>query len=95
MKDIEELRAYRATPIVPELKFENEESAKIVKALQAGKHSEVYAILEQQFKIDSLTTGDITPEKAADVVKLGMHIKYKDLTPAEINYKFNKQLALL
>ncbi len=91
--DIEELRAYKATPIVPELKFENEESAKIVKALQAGKHAEVYSILEQQMKIDRLTEGEITADRAADVVKLGMQLKYKDLTPQEIDYKFNKQFG--
>jgi hypothetical protein len=94
IKEIEELRAYKATPIIPELKFENEESARIVKALQAGKHAEVYSILEQQVKIDRLVEGDMTAEKAADVVKLGMQIKYKDLTPQEIDYKFNKQFAL-
>jgi hypothetical protein len=93
IKDIEELRAYKATPIVPELKFENEESARIVKALQAGKHAEVYSILDQQIKIDRLVEGEITAEKAVDVVKLGMQIKYKDLTPQEIDYKFNKQFG--
>ena len=93
IKDIEELRAYKATPIVPDLKFENEESAKIIKALQAGKHAEVYSILEQQMKIDRLTEGEITSDRAADVVKLGMQIKYKDLTPQEIDYKFNKQFG--
>ena len=95
IREIEELRAYKATPIIPELKFENEESAKIVKALQAGKHAEVYSILDQQMKIDQLTEGEVTVERAAEIVKLGMQIKYKDqkLTPAEINYKFNKQFA--
>jgi hypothetical protein len=93
IKEIEELRAYKATPIVPELKFENEESAKIVRALQAGKHAEVYSILDQQIKIDRLLEGDITAERAADIVKLGMQIKYKDLTPQEIDYKFNKQFG--
>lgn len=93
IREIEELRAYKATPIVPELKFENEESARIVKALQAGKHSEVYSILEQQMKIDRLTDGEITVDRAADVVKLGMQLKYKDLTPQEIDYKFNKQFG--
>jgi hypothetical protein len=96
IREIEELRAYKATPIIPELKFENEESAKIVRALQAGKHAEVYSILEQQVKIDRLVEGDMTPDKAADIVKLGMQIKYKgqDLTAKEIDYKFNKQFAL-
>jgi hypothetical protein len=94
IREIEELRAYRASPIIPELTFENEQSEKIMRALQAGKFQEVHSVLDQQMRIDRLLDGDMTTEKAADVVKHGMHIKYKDLTPQEIDYKFNKQFAL-
>lgn len=94
VQDIESLRAFRAAPPAGELKFENEQSRLVVEALQAGKFNEVYEVLDQQMKIDRLTTGELTNETAADIVKLGMQIKYKDLTPAEINYKFNKQFAL-
>lgn len=92
--EIESLRAFRAAPPAAELKFENEESKKVVEALQAGKFNEVYEVLDQQMKIDRLTTAELTNEIAADIVKLGMQLKYKDLTQAEINYKFNKQFAL-
>ncbi len=92
--EIEALRAFRAAPPIAELKFENEQSKRIADALQAGKLSEVYEVLDQQMKIDRLTAGDMTAESAADIVKLGMQLKYKDLTPAEINYKFNKQFGL-
>ena len=37
---------------------------------------------------------DLAEEVAADIVKMGMQLKYKDLTPEEINYKFNKQFAV-
>ena len=94
MQEIESLRAFRAAPPAAELKFENEQSKLVVEALQAGKFNEVYEVLDQQMKIERLTTGELTNETAADIVKLGMQIKYKDLTPAEINYKFNKQFAL-
>lgn len=33
-------------------------------------------------------------DTAADIVKLGMQLKYKDFTPDEINYRFNKQFAI-
>lgn len=94
VQEIESLRAFRAAPPAAELKFENEQSKQIVEALQAGKINEVYEVLDQQMKIDRLTTTELTNENAADIVKLGMQLKYKDLTPAEINYKFNKQFAL-
>src|ERR1700733_9891213 len=37
IREIEELRAYKATPIIPELSFENADSEKVLRALQAGK----------------------------------------------------------
>ncbi len=94
VQDIETLRAFRAAPPVQPLKFENEVSQRIVEALQGNKLSEVYDILDQQIKIDRLTSGEMTAESASDVVKLGMQLKYKDLTPAQINFKFNKQYGL-
>lgn len=94
LADVESMRAFRAAPPVAELKFENEQSKRVAEALQAGKLNEVYDVLDQQLRIDRLTTGEMTPEIAADIVKFGMQIKYKDLTPAQINYKFNKQFGL-
>lgn len=94
MQDVEALRAFRAAPPVAELKFENEQSKRVAEALQAGKLKEVYEVLDQQMHIDRLTAGEMTPEIAADIVKFGMQIKYKDLTPAQVNYKFNKQFGL-
>lgn len=96
MQELESLRAFKAAPPVAELKFENERSKRVAEALQAGNLKEVHEVLDQQMKIDRLTGAEMTSEIAADIVKLGMQIKYKDqnLTPAEINYKFNKQFAL-
>lgn len=94
LADVESMRAFRAAPPVAELKFENEQSKRLAEALQAGKLNEVYDVLDQQLRIDRLIAGEMTPEIAADIVKFGMQIKYKDLTPAQINYKFNKQFGL-
>lgn len=96
MQEFESLRAFKAAPPVAELKFENEQSKRVAEALQAGNLKEVHEILDQQMKIDRLTGAEMTAESAADIVKYGMEIKYKDqnLTPAEINYKFNKQFGL-
>jgi hypothetical protein len=94
ISDIEALRAFRNAPPVTPLKFENEQSRIVAQLLQEGKLKEVHDVLDQQLQIDRLTTGDMTADSAADVVKLGMQLKYKDLTTAEINYKFNKQYGL-
>jgi len=93
--EIKELRALKAAPPAPApIVYENEESKKLHQALLAGKKDEVYKILEEQQKLERFTTQEINRETAADIIKLGMQLKYKDLTPAEIEYKFNKQYAL-
>jgi hypothetical protein len=94
VQDIETLRAFRAAPPVQPLTFENEQSRIVAQLLQEGKLKEVHEVLDQQLRIDRLTTGDMTADTAADVIKLGMQLKYKDLTSAEINFKFNKQYGL-
>jgi hypothetical protein len=92
--EIEALRAFRASPPAAELKFENDQSKLIAEALQAGKFQEVYQVLDQQMRIDRLAGAEMNLDTAAEIVKYGMQLKYKDLTTAEINYKFNKQFAL-
>jgi hypothetical protein len=91
IQDIEALRLLRASPPVAELKFENEESKRLAEAINAGNLKEVHEVLDRRLKIDHLTAGEMTADTAADIIKLGMQLKYKDLTPAQINYKFNKQ----
>lgn len=91
LAEIENLRKLKDAP--PAYKFENEESEKLFNAWKGGKKSEVYNYLSQEMQIDNLLSKEITKDTAADYVKLGMQLKYKDLTPEEINYKFNKQFG--
>lgn len=92
--EIEQLRALKAAPPQAELKFENEESEKLFKAWQGGKQDEVYKYLAEKNKLESLASQEVSRETAAEIIKLGMQLKYKDLTPEEIDYKYNKQFAL-
>ncbi len=92
--EIEALRAFRAAPPPAALNFENEQSKRVAEALQAGKLAEVYEVLDRQMKIDRLTGGEVTADTAAEIIKFGMQEKYKDLTPAQINFRFNKQYGL-
>lgn len=94
IKDIEELRAFKATPPTAELQFENEESERLVKALAKGDRKTVLEIYAKQDRIDNLTTLEVNKDTAADIVKYGMQLKYKDLSPTEINYRFNKQFGI-
>lgn len=97
IKEIEGLRAFKAAPPAAEYKFENEASAKLFKAWQSGKKNEVYEYLAKEQQIDRFLGAEVTADTAdtaADVVKLGMQLKYKDLSPAEIDYKFKKTFAV-
>lgn len=94
VNEIKELRALKANPPKAEIKYENEESKQLHLALLAGKKSEVYRVLAEQERLETLTTLEVNKDTANDIIKLGMQIKYKDLSQDEINYKFNKQYAI-
>lgn len=94
VREIEELRGLKANPTPSQIKFENEQSEKIFNALKEGKFKDVYEVLSQQERLSALTEGEVTEETAADIFKLAMQIKHKDLTKSEIDYKFNKQYGI-
>lgn len=94
IKEIEELRAFRANPGTPQFQVPDDESAAILKALAAGKKEDVWRLLDHDMRIDRLVNGEVNKDSATEIVKMGMQLKYKDLTPDEINYKFNKQFAI-
>jgi hypothetical protein len=93
-KEIEELRAFRDQPRTPEFTVPDDESAAIMRALAAGKKRDVWKALDNEIKIEDLLSAEVNKDSAVDIVKMGMALKYKDLTPDEINYKFNKQFAV-
>lgn len=94
--EIDELRKLRETASSQaEIEFANEQSAKFFKLLQEGKEDDLYSFLENKKKFDRLSSiTDLDTRSAAEIIKLNMQQKYKDLTPAEIEYKFNKQFAV-
>jgi hypothetical protein len=92
LADIEALRALKNTPTP--LAFENETSKAIFEALQSGKVEEVKKYLVEQDRLQSLTTTEVNENTAAEIIKLGMQLKNKDLTPQEVDFLYNKQYAL-
>lgn len=94
IKEIEELRAFKAQPVTPEFTVPDDESHAILKALSKGDKQQVWQFLDREMRIEKLLNAEVNKDSAADIVKLGMALKYKDLTPEEINHKFNKQFAI-
>jgi hypothetical protein len=77
-----------------EYKFENEESQRLAEAISKGDRKAVRQILETQERLDEYTTAEVNDSNAADIIKMGMQLKYKDLSPQEIEYKYNKEFGL-
>ena len=77
-----------------EYKFENEESQRLAEAISKGDRKVVREILETQERLDEYTKAEVGDENAADIIKMNMKLKYKDLSPKEIEYKYNKDYGL-
>mgnify|MGYP006935478590 CR=1 FL=1 len=78
-----------ATP--QEIKFADDQSKKIYELLKEGKSKEVKNFLETQEKIDNYLSAEINKDNAAEIIKLGMKMKYAGLSDTEIGYKYNKE----
>ena len=86
-KDIDELKSRAQTPA--EIKYANERSKQLALAIQSGKMEEAYQILDKEVKLSKLTSGDITEENAAAIIKAQIKEKY-DLKDDQVEYRFNK-----
>lgn len=96
-KEIEELRQLKEKPPTPaEIKFANEESEKLFKALQEGNEDVVFESLSRKREFERLQKLDITNTSDAEqIIKANLKLKYKDngLSSAEIEDIFNEQYA--
>lgn len=93
-KEIEELRLAKENPIKEEIKYENEKSQQLVRALQEGKFEDVHKLLDEQIRIDRFLSAEVTEQTADEIIKFGLKISHKDLTDKEIDFKFNKTYGL-
>jgi hypothetical protein len=92
--ELEELRQLKAKPTAEEIKFANEQSKQLHQLIAEGKTKEVREFLERKEKLEAYTTAEVSASTAPEIIKLGMQLKYKDLTPSEIEYKFKKQFGI-
>ena len=75
----------------PSFEFKDDISRTLFDAIKEGKADDVYEILNQQKRLEKLTTSELTPDLAAEIVKTNIKNKYKDLTPEDVDLLFYDQ----
>lgn len=92
IKEIEELRALKAAPpVVTELKYENEKSERVAKALQAGNLKEVYKALDQEERLNELTSIEVNKDTAEKIIKMAIGVKNPQLSSHEIDFQYKNE----
>lgn len=89
LKEIEELRALKANPQVPEFEFENEDSKKFFNAALKGDRKTIKSILDKQDMLERLTAIEVSKDTAADIIKAAMKIE-TDLDQTEIDFQYKE-----
>jgi hypothetical protein len=76
----------------PKLDFENENSRKFYEYAKEQKEEELLRFLEEKRKIDKLSVAEVKDTNtAAEIVKMSMYQKNKELDPSEIEFLFNEK----
>lgn len=89
----EELKKLRETK-PEEIKFENEDSKRVLELLKQGKIKDVVDIYSTQEQLNKFTSGEVTKDSAADIIKLGMQLSNKLLTKDEIDFDYNQNYGI-
>lgn len=72
----------------PSFDFSDDISRTLFDAIREGKTDDVYNILSEQKRLEKLTTAEVTPDLAYDIIKTNIQNKYQDLTPEEVDLLF-------
>jgi hypothetical protein len=75
----------------PDFDFSDDVSRTLFDAIKEGKTDDVYQILNEQKRIDKLTSSELTTEIAAEIVKTNIQNKFKDLSADEVDLLFYDQ----
>jgi hypothetical protein len=75
----------------PDFDFSDDVSRTLFDAIREGKTDDVYQILNEQKRIDKLTSSELTTEIAAEIVKTNIQNKFKDLSADEVDLLFYDQ----
>ena len=86
-----EFKKLKEKPSETGFDFKDNVSKTLFDAIKEGKTDDVYEILNQQKRLEKLTTSEITPELAVDIIKTDIKNKYKDLTQDDVDLLFYDQ----
>jgi len=75
----------------PSFEFKDDVSKSLFDAIREGKADDVYEILNQQKRLEKLTSSELTPDLAAEIVKTNIKNKYKDLSADDVELLFYDQ----
>lgn len=84
----------KASKTPEEIKFVNEQSKQIHELLKEGKNKEVREFLQTQEQIDDLASLPVDKDNAADIIKLQMKLKNKQLSAKEIDFEYRQNFEL-
>lgn len=75
----------------PSFEFKDNVSKTLFDAIREGKADDVYEVLNQQKKLEKLTTSELNLEIAGEIVKTNIKNKHKDLTAEEVDLLYYDQ----
>ena len=87
----QEFKRFREKPTEQSFEFADEKSKTLFDAIKEGKTDDVYEILNQQKRLEKLTSSELTPDLAVDIIKTNIQNKYKDLSQDEVDLLFYDQ----
>ena len=91
-QEIEQLKKSKESPL---LTFENEQSRKYYEYAKENKEEDLLAFLQEKKKIDKLANADIKDANtAAEIIKLNMYQKNKELEQDEIEFLFKEKFNI-
>jgi len=94
--ELAELRKLKETTQAPaEIKFANEQSQLIFDYIKEGKKAELRSYLVQEERLERMSASDASKlDQAADIIKMNMHLKNKDLTQDDIDFQFSEDFSV-
>jgi len=75
----------------PSFEFKDQVSKTLFDAIREGKADDVYQVLNEQKRLEKLTTSELNLEIAGEIVKTNIKNKHKDLTPEEVDLLYYDQ----
>lgn len=90
-QEIEQLKKLKEAQQANEIKFANDESEKLFKALQEGKEDEIFEVLSKKQEFKRIEKLDVTnPKDASELIKANLKLKHPQLDSTEIEDIFQE-----